>query len=142
RAAVAWRHGDGPTGSAIGGVPTDGAGKQTCRTPFTGGCRKARSRMKELSSTYLSALMAQLPEEETVVFEDEVDVHLNPKSGSCWMPRGEQRRVVTPGTNEQRHLAGSLPWRTGTRLLSEPGRQRQAALFVAHLEDLRCRCRR
>jgi len=90
----------------------------------------------------LSALMAQLPEEETVVFEDEVDVHLNPKSGSCWMPRGEQRRVVTPGTNEQRHLAGSLPWRTGTRLLSEPGRQRQAALFVAHLEDLRCRCRR
>jgi putative transposase len=89
----------------------------------------------------LSTLLAELPEDETVVFEDEVDVHLNPKIGSCWMPRGEQSEVATPGNNEKRHLAGSLHWRTGRLLISGPGRQRNAALFVAHLEDLRCRLR-
>jgi transposase len=89
----------------------------------------------------LSQLMERLPDDETVVFEDEVDIHLNPKIGSCWMPRGEQAEVITPGTNDKRHLAGSLHWRTGTLLVSEPGRQRNAELFVAHLDDLRCRLR-
>lgn len=85
-------------------------------------------------------LLARLPAEETVVFQDEVDVHLNPKIGACWMPRGQQAEVVTPGNNEKRHLAGSLHWRTGRLLLSVPGR-RNAELFVAQLEDLRCRLR-
>jgi putative transposase len=89
----------------------------------------------------LSRLMAHIPDNETIVFEDEVDIHLNPKIGSCWMPRGEQTEIVTPGTNDKRHLAGSLHWRTGTLLISEPGRHRNAELFVLHLEDLRCRLR-
>lgn len=89
----------------------------------------------------LSALLEQLPDDETVVFQDEVDIHLNPKIGACWMPRGQQSVVVTPGNNDKRHLAGSLHWRTGTLLVSEPGRQRNADLFVAHLDDLRCRLR-
>jgi transposase len=89
----------------------------------------------------LRALLAALPDDETVVFQDEVDVHLNPKIGSCWMPRGQQAEVRTPGNNDKRHLAGSLHWRTGTLLVSEPGRQRNAELFVAHLDDLRCRLR-
>ena len=87
----------------------------------------------------LSKLMARLSNDETVVFEDEVDIHLNPKIGSCWMPRGEQTEVVTTGTNDKRHLAGSLHWRTGTLLISEPGRHRNADLFVLHLDDLRRR---
>jgi hypothetical protein len=58
-----------------------------------------------------------------------------------WMPRGHQSEVVTPGNNDRRHIAGSLHWRTGTLFVSEPGRQRNAALFVAHLDDLRCRLR-
>jgi len=90
---------------------------------------------------HLSELLTELPVDETVVFQDEVDIHLNPKIGSCWMVRGEQAEVVTPGNNEKRHLAGSLHWRTGTLLVSEPGRQRNAELFVAHLDDLRCRLR-
>jgi putative transposase len=89
----------------------------------------------------LRALLTQMPDDETVVFQDEVDVHLNPKIGACWMLRGEQGVVVTPGNNAKRHLAGSLHWRTGTLLVSAPGRRRNAALFVAHLEDLRCRLR-
>lgn len=85
----------------------------------------------------IQQLIAQLPSDETVVFQDEVDVHLNPKIGPCWMVRGEQAEVVTPGNNEKRHLAGSLHWRTGRLLLSAPARHRNATLFIAHLDDLR-----
>ena len=75
------------------------------------------------------------------MFQDEVDVHLNPKIGCQWMVRGEQAEVVTPGDNEKRHLAGSLVWRTGTLLVSQPERRRNAAMFIAHLDDLRQRLR-
>jgi putative transposase len=85
----------------------------------------------------IQRLIANLSSDETVVFQDEVDVHLNPKIGSCWMVCGQQTEVVTPGNNEKRHLAGSLHWRTGRLLLSAPGRQRNAVLFLAHLDDLR-----
>jgi putative transposase len=90
----------------------------------------------------IQRLIAALPADETVVFQDEVDVHLNPKIGSCWMVRGEQAQVVTPGNNEKRHLAGSLHWRTGRLILSPPGTRRNADLFVAHLDDLRRSLRR
>jgi transposase len=89
----------------------------------------------------IQGLLATLPDDETAVFQDEVDVHLNPKIGSMWMRRGEQAEVVTPGNNEKRHLAGSLSWRTGRLFVSEPGTRRDAQLFVRHLNDLRCRLR-
>ncbi|HEV8003968.1 MAG TPA: IS630 family transposase [Planctomycetaceae bacterium] len=85
----------------------------------------------------IQRFIAALPADETVVFQDEVDVHLNPKIGSMWMPRGQQAEVVTPGNNEKLHLAGSLHWRTGRLLLSAPGAKRNASLFLAHLDDLR-----
>ena len=82
-------------------------------------------------------LLAALPENETALFQDEVDVHLNPKIGSCWMQRGHQAEVVTPGNNEKRHVAGSLHWRTGTLFVSPPGKRRNTELFLKHLDDLR-----
>ena len=36
----------------------------------------------------LRQLLLHLPDDETVVFQDEVDVNLNPKIGSMWMRRG------------------------------------------------------
>jgi hypothetical protein len=89
----------------------------------------------------IQRLVAALPADETVVFQDEVDIHLNPKIGACWMVRGQQAEVVTPGNNDKRHIAGSLHWRTGRLLLSAPGRRRNADLFLAHLDDLRCSLR-
>lgn len=86
-------------------------------------------------------LLAGLPQDEVAVFQDEVDVHLNPKIGSMWMRRGEQAVVETPGTNRKCHVAGSLVWGSGTLLVSAPHGRRNAALFVAHLEDLRRRLR-
>jgi hypothetical protein len=47
--------------------------------------------------------LAALAADETAVFQDEVDVHLNSKIGSCWMLRGQQAEVVTPGNNVKRH---------------------------------------
>lgn len=47
-------------------------------------------------------------------FADELDIHLLPKIGSQWMPKGEQVEVLTPGTNEKRYLAGTLDMRRGT----------------------------
>ena len=91
--------------------------------------------------TAIRRLLAGLPQDETAVFQDEVDVHLNPKIGSCWMIRGEQTEVATPGNNVKRHLAGSLHWRTGTLLVSAPGARRDTKLFLAHLDDLRQRLR-
>jgi len=89
----------------------------------------------------IQRLLENLPADETAVFQDEVDIHLNPKIGSCWMRRGQQAAVPTPGNNEKRHLAGSLVWRTGTLVVSPPGTRRDSELFVAHLDDLRCRFR-
>jgi transposase len=89
----------------------------------------------------IQRLLARLPANETAVFQDEVDVHLNPKIGSCWMVRGQQTEVVTPGNNVKRHLSGSLVWRTGTMIVSSPGTRRNTQLFLAHLDDLRRRLR-
>jgi transposase len=89
----------------------------------------------------IRGLLAALPPDETAVFQDEVDVHLNPKIGACWMPKGAQAEVATPGDNVKRHLAGSLVWRTGTLLVSPAGARRHADLFLAHLDDLRRRLR-
>jgi transposase len=85
----------------------------------------------------LRELLSTLPESETALFQDEVDVNLNPKIGSCWMLRGQQAQVRTPGSNEKRHVAGSLHWRTGTLLVSQPGKRRNTELFLEHLDDLR-----
>ncbi len=38
--------------------------------------------------------------EHPVFYEDEVDIHLHPKIGAEWQLLGQQKRVVTPGQNE------------------------------------------
>jgi putative transposase len=89
-------------------------------------------------------LLRDLPDDEAAVFQDEVDLNLNPDIGCMWMQRGEQAEVVTPGNNVKRYLSGSMSWRTGEVVVTQ-GTRRNAELFVAHLEDLRRRfrcCRR
>ena len=61
----------------------------------------------------LRRLVATLPRREVVVYEDEVDVHLNPKIGLDWMGHGQQKEAMTPGKNEKRYLAGAQDVRTG-----------------------------
>ena len=85
-------------------------------------------------------LLRDLPADEAAVFQDEVDLNLNPDIGCMWMRKGRQAQIVTPGTNVKRYLAGSMSWRTGELVVTE-GSSRNAELFVAHLDDLRRRFR-
>jgi putative transposase len=91
----------------------------------------------------LRAVARHLADDEVIVFQDEVDINLNPKIGSMWMLQGQQATVVTPGDNEKRYLAGSLNSRTGKLITTEgyPKQGRNAELFIRHLEDLRVRLR-
>jgi putative transposase len=91
----------------------------------------------------LRKLLAELPADETAVFQDEVDINTNPKIGSMWMARGQQAKVETPGNNEKRDISGSIHWRTGQVFLTEgkPKQGRNTVLFLAHLDDLRRRLR-
>lgn len=92
----------------------------------------------------LRALLERLPADETAVWQDEVEVHTNPKIGRMWMLKGKQAIVPTPGTNTKRHLAGSIHWRTGQVFVTEaaPRQGRNSKLFLRHLDDLRRRLRR
>ena len=51
---------------------------------------------------------------QALLFADELDIALLPKSGYQWMPKGVQVEVLTPGKNEKYDLAGGWDWRTGT----------------------------
>jgi transposase len=61
----------------------------------------------------LHRLIASLPPGEVAVYEDEVDIHLNPKIGLDWMGFGQQKEALTPGQNQKRYLAGAMDVRTG-----------------------------
>jgi transposase len=81
-------------------------------------------------------LLANLPPGEVAVYQDEVDIHLNPKIGLDWMNRGQQKEVVTPGQNEKRYLAGAMNARTGELTVVE-GLRKNSVLFIALLKALR-----
>jgi putative transposase len=99
---------------------------------------KRRDPRREEILQHLRGLLLNLPDDETVVWQDEVDISLNPKIGCMWMRKGQQAEVITPGDNEKCYLAGSLHWRTGELIRTE-GPRRDGALFTRHLDDLRCR---
>ena len=77
----------------------------------------------------LRQLWMHPPIGSVVLFEDEVDIHLNPKLGPDWMPIGVQKPVLTPGKNAKRYLAGALNAETG-RLWWVSGERKTSALFL------------
>jgi transposase len=83
----------------------------------------------------LRQLLATLPRRHVAVYEDEVDIHLNPKIGLDWMVPGHQKQVLTPGKNVKRYLAGALDAHSG-RLLWIEGERKTSALFIALLNQL------
>lgn len=77
----------------------------------------------------IKRLVENLPANEVVVYEDEVDIHLNPKIGRDWMLPGTQKLVVTPGQNQKRYIAGALNPKTG-EIVWVVGEKKNADLFV------------
>jgi putative transposase len=60
----------------------------------------------------------------------------NPKVGFCWMRRGKQKPLRTPGTNRKVWISGALNFKTG-RLHWVSGERRNDELFIKLLDKLR-----
>jgi putative transposase len=72
---------------------------------------------------------------EAMLWADELDIHLLPKSGYQWMPKGTQTEILTPGKNAKRYLAGAWDIRTG-RLQHCIWYEKRAGLFLDLLAKL------
>ncbi|MEM9940199.1 MAG: IS630 family transposase [Planctomycetota bacterium] len=83
----------------------------------------------------LKRLQENLKPGEILVYEDEVDIHLNPKLGLDWMNHGTQKEVLTPGQNKKRYLAGAVNAVTGELTVVE-GDRKNSDLFLKLLEKL------
>jgi transposase len=92
-------------------------------------------RAKERRLREIQRLIENLPSNELAVYEDEVDIHLNPKIGPDWMVRGQQKQVLTPGQNQKRYLAGAQHTRTGELIWVE-GEKKNSFLFICLLWKL------
>ena len=91
--------------------------------------------------TATSVALTSCSPENPVFYEDEVDIHLNPKIGADWQLRGQPTRVVTPGQNEKYYLAGAL--HSGTCKVSYVGGARKgSSLFISLLKHLKAAYRR
>lgn len=105
-----------------------GRPKPVAPCPWSDKARQARMKL-------IRGLIESLPPDEACVWEDEVDLDLNPKIGRDWMLPGTQRRVMTPGRNVKRYLAMALDERDG-RLCWVGGKRKNSALFIALLRKL------
>jgi transposase len=80
-------------------------------------------------------LIETLPPDEVAVWEDEMDVDLNPKIGPDYMLPGLQKLVLTPGKNVKRYVAGALDAQTD-RITYVVGDKKRSGLFIALLKKL------
>lgn len=100
----------------------------------TVGCPWSK-RAKNRRLREIQELIDNLPDDEVAVYEDEVDIHLNPKIGPDWMVCGQQKEVLTPGKNVKRYLAGAVDSRTN-QLIWVEGEKKDGMLFILLLWEL------
>lgn len=105
-----------------------GTPKPTVRCPWSRRAKAARIRL-------IRKLIESLPPHEAAVWEDELDVDLNPRIGPDWMLPGTQRQVLTPGKNVKRYIAGALDAVTD-RLVWVSGTRKNSLLFIELLRKL------
>jgi transposase len=87
----------------------------------------------------IRAIIEGLLPTEALLFADELDIHLLPKIGYEWMPKGTQLEVMTPGTNHKHYLAGALNHLTG-KLLAVTAERKNRWLFIDLLKLIDRRC--
>lgn len=83
----------------------------------------------------IQKLINELPDDEVAVYEDEVDIHLNPKIGADWMVPGQQKEVMTPGKNVKHYIAGAINVKTG-ELTWVAAEKKNSLLFLLLLWEL------
>lgn len=96
---------------------------------------------KERKMAAINEALGRCSADHPVFYEDEVDIHLNPKLGADWMMRGKQKKVATPGQNRKHYLAGALHAGTGnvTYVASD---SKDTDLFLSLLQTLKRTYRR
>lgn len=72
---------------------------------------------------------------ECSFFQDETKLETNPRVGFCWMRKGKQKRLRTPGTNRKVWISGALRFSTG-RFHRVTGERKNDELFLRLLEEL------
>lgn len=78
----------------------------------------------------------RMTDEAGSFFQDETKLETNPKVGLCWMRKGKQKPLRTPGTNRKVWISGALNFKTG-RFHWVSGERRDGELFVRLLDKLR-----
>jgi transposase len=66
---------------------------------------------------------------------DETTIRLLSTLVKCWMKRGQQKRIPTPGQNKWQHVIGALNWRTN-ELVYQIIEKKNSKTFCAFLEHL------
>lgn len=102
---------------------------------------RIRDPHKEEKMVAIHESLVKCSAENPVFYEDEVDIHLNPKIVAGWQLRGQQKRVVTPGQNEKYYLAGALHSGTG-KVSYVGGNSKGSSLFIRLLKNLKATYRR
>ena len=105
-----------------------GRPKPLAPCPWSETARKQRVAM-------IHGLIDTLPADQACVWEDEADIDLNPRIGFDWMLSGTQRRVMTPGKNVKRYLAGAMDAKTD-RAIWVKGERKTSRLFIGLLKKL------
>jgi transposase len=93
---------------------------------------------REARVNEIQHLIDTLPKNEIVLYQDEVDIHLNPKIGQDWMLKGQQKLVITPGKNEKCYIAGALDTATGEITFVE-GLSKNSLLFCNLVDQIMSR---
>jgi putative transposase len=78
----------------------------------------------------------QMTEEAGSFFQDETKLETNPKVGFCWMRKGRQKPLRTPGTNRKVWISGALNFATGS-FHWVSGKRKDGELFIGLLDHLR-----
>ena len=99
-----------------------------------GPCPWSKSR-RNRRMAMIRRLVDSLPANEAAVWEDEADIHLNPKIGSDWTLPGTQRQVMTPGKNVKRYFAATMDAQTD-RVVWVKSQRKNSGLFIELLKKL------
>ena len=89
----------------------------------------------QLGHVVTNLLIEKLPPDKAALYEDEVDIHLNPKICPDYMLTGQQKNVLTPGRNVKHYLAGAMDAQT-RRVIWVEGDRKRSAPFIELLKKL------
>ncbi len=83
----------------------------------------------------MDALKDSPPDDWTILFEDESDIHWLPVIASGWTRKGAQIHVSTPGNNDKRYCFGAVDYHTGESFF-RLSRRKDSKSFVAFLQQM------